>query len=227
MIEEYVRKQLMELSDLEYKNFHKKLIPTVNEKYIIGIRTPVLRKFAKDFVKNGNYGEFIKILPHVYYEENNLHAFILEEIKDIKKLFLEIECFLPFIDNWATCDMFFPKIFKKYPDMLYEKIQYWIKSTDIYTVRFAIVNLIRCLDYSCYEPFMLELVKNASSKYYYINMAIAWYFSIALIKHYDDSIVYFTENKLPLWIHNKALQKACESFRFSKEQKAYFKSLKK
>lgn len=220
--------QLFKLQDKKYKEFHKKLIPNIKEENIIGVRVPILRAFASSFYKTNKIQaiEFLNTLPHKYYEENNLHSFFIENIKDYKETLKYTENFLPYIDNWGTCDSFSPKIFKKYPNEIYDKIKIWINSDKTYTVRFAIGLLLRNYLNDNFNIEMLYLVSKVKSNEYYINMMIAWYFSTALVKQYELTI-YFLENKiLDKWIHNKTIQKSCESLRFSKEQKEYFKSLK-
>ena len=222
-----ISKKLFDMQDLNYKNFHQKLIPTVDANSVIGVRTPQLRKFAKEFAKTEDAQSFIKNLPHQYYEENNLHAFVLEQIKDFDTAIAETERFLPYIDNWATCDMFLPPVFKKNKDKLILKIKNWILSDKIYTKRYAVKLLI-----SLYlgEDFKLEyadMVADIKSDEYYVKMVVAWYFATALDKNYDDAIGYITSNCLDEWTHNKAIQKAVESRRISEETKKYLKTLKR
>ena len=223
-----IKSQLLQLQDLKYKDFHKKLIPTVNEETIIGIRTSELRKLAKELYNNKEKSVevFLEDLPHKFYEENNLHAFIIENIKDYEESILLTEKFLPYIDNWATCDSFSPKIFKKYPEQVYEKIKIWINSDKEYTVRYAIgVLLSNYLDNEFKEE-MLELVSNIRSEKYYINMMIAWYFATALAKQYEKTVKYLENKNLDPWVHNKSIQKAVESRRISESKKMYLKTLK-
>lgn len=221
-----LQKELFELQDIKYKEFHQKLMPTVNPDKVIGIRTPVLRKFAKDFGKREEAKEFLKKLPHKYYEEDNLHAFLLEEIKDYEKLIEELNIFLPFVDNWATCDMMRPKIFKKHKDELLKDIYRWLDSKDIYTIRFAVNCLMNHYLEENYKPEYLQWVKNIKSEEYYINMVRAWFFATALAKQYDDTIKILENNSIDKWTHNKTIQKAIESYRITKEQKEYLKGLK-
>ncbi len=219
--------ELFSLQDLKYKEFHQKLMPTVNPDKVIGIRTPVLRKFAKEFGKREEAQSFLKNLPHKYYEEDNLHAFLLEQIKDYDILIKELKNFFPFVDNWATCDMMRPKILKNHKEELLEDIKKWIASKDTYTVRFA----VNCLmNYYLEEDFKLEYllwVKNIESQEYYINMVRAWYFATALVKQYDETIKVLENNELDKWTHNKTIQKAIESYRITNEQKEYLKTLKR
>ncbi|MBQ4109634.1 MAG: DNA alkylation repair protein [Clostridia bacterium] len=219
-------KEILTLQDIEYKNFHQKLMPTINPDRIIGVRVPALRKLAKDFYKSGDFQSFLSSLPHKYYEENNIHAFLIEQIKDYDKAIYETENFLPYIDNWATCDMFQPKIFKKHKKELLERIKIWIKSEKTYTVRYAINQLMTHFLDEDFNPEFLKSVADVKSDEYYINMMRAWYFATALAKQYDATLPYITNNRLDKWTHNKTIQKAVESNRISKDTKVYLKSYK-
>ena len=221
-----LQKELFELQDLKYKEFHQKLMPTVNSDKVIGIRTPALRKFAKTFAKKAEAEEFIKNLPHKYYEEDNLHAFLLEEIKDYKLLIQELNKFLPFVDNWATCDMLRPKILKNHKDQLLIDIKKWLSSDNTYTIRFGVNCLMLYYLEADFKPEYLEWVKNIQSQEYYINMVRAWYFATALAKQYDEAVKILETNALDKWTHNKTIQKAIESYRITDEQKTILKSLK-
>ena len=219
--------ELFSLQDLKYKEFHQKLMPTVNPDKVIGIRTPVLRKFAKDFSKREEAESFIKNLPHKYYEEDNLHAFLLEEIKDYEILIEELNKFLPFVDNWATCDMMRPKTLKNHKTELLEDIKRWLNSKDTYTIRFAVNCLMLYYLEEDFKPEYLQWVKNIESQEYYINMVRAWYFATALAKQYDETVKILENNALDKWTHNKTIQKANESYRITKEQKEYLRTLKR
>lgn len=223
-----IQERLFTFQDTDYKAFNKTLLPTVDEHTMIGIRMPVLKKFAKEFFKAEPEGvaDFMNSLPHQYFEENNLHAFLIENISDFDTAIQETERFLPFLDNWATCDSFAPRIFKKYPDAVYQKILQWIQSDHPYTVRYAIGLLLSNYLDEQFRPEMLELVSNVRSSEYYINMMIAWYFSFALIKQYDTAIPYIEKKILDPFTHRKTIQKAVESRRISVEIKAYLKTLK-
>ncbi|MGI5076689.1 DNA alkylation repair protein [Treponema maltophilum] len=223
-----IQKRLFTFQDKAYKDFNKKLIPTVDEDTMIGIRMPVLKKFAKDFFKteNAQAADFMKNLPHRYFEENNLHAFFIENIKDIDAALAETEKFLPFIDNWATCDSFAPPIFKKHPDAVYKKILEWIRSKHAYTVRYAIGLLLSNYLDELFKPEMLKIVSSVESQEYYVNMMIAWYFSFALIKQYDAAVPYIEEKTMAPFTHNKSIQKALESRRIPDDTKAYLRTLK-
>ncbi len=216
------------MQDVQYKDFNSKLIPSVDPKLMIGIRTPLLRKFAKELFKTEpeQTAAFMHDLPHRYFEENNLHAFLIENIKDFNAAMNETEKFLPFIDNWATCDSFAPPIFKKHPDAVYKKILEWIRSKHAYTVRYAIGLLLSNYLDELFKPEMLKIVSSVESQEYYVNMMIAWYFSFALIKQYDAAVPYIEKKALATFTHNKSIQKALESRRISDDTKAYLRTLK-
>lgn len=222
-----VQKKLFEMQDLKYRDFHSKLMPTVDKDKIIGVRTPELRKFAKVYGKTPESREFLKDLPHKYYEEDNLHGFILEQIKDYKELINALDEFLPYVDNWATCDMMSPKVFKSNLQLLMTDIKRWITSEDVYMVRFAIVTLMKYyLEEDIYKPEYLQMVINVQREEYYIKMAIAWYIATALAKQYTDVLPALESKKMDVWIHNKAIQKAVESYRITAEQKKYLRTLR-
>lgn len=215
------------MQDLKYKTFHSKLMPTVNPDKIIGVRVPVLRKFAKEFSKTPEAAEFIKTLPHKYYEEDNLHAFIIEQIKDYYEAVNELNRFLPFVDNWATCDMMTPKSFKNNTDRLIAQIYFWIESNHTYEVRFAVNMLMKFYLDGNFKEEYLSMVAEIKSDEYYIKMVQAWYFATALAKQWDSAVKIIKENKLDEWTHNKAIQKSVESYRITKERKEFLKTLKR
>ena len=221
-----LQNRLFAMQDLKYKEFHQKLIPNVDPDLVIGVRTPELRKFAKEFSKTGESEQFLKSLPHKYYEENNLHAFLIEQLKDFNLAIEETERFLPYVDNWATCDMFSPKVFKKNTDKLLIKIKEWLNSDKVYTVRYAIGLLMKLYSDDKFSPEYPKMVANIVSDEYYINMMRAWYFATLLCKQYDVAITYIEDKRLDSWTHNKAIQKAVESNRISKEVKTYLKSMR-
>ena len=226
MLEE-IRKQLFEFQDVKYKDFQKNLIPTVDPESIIGVRTPELRKYAKQLVKENKTDEFLSDLPHKYFDENQLHAFILSELKDYEKCVEEVCRFLPYVDNWATCDQMSPNVFKKHRTELMEYIKQWLESDKTYTVRFAIGMLMQHYLDDEFDIGSAEMVQEVKSEEYYINMMIAWYFATALAKQYDNILPVLEQNRLDVWTHNKVIQKAVESYRIMPEQKAYLKSLKR
>lgn len=212
------------MGEEEYREFSSSLMPTVEKSKIIGIRIPVLRKYAKGLE---NYEEFLNELPHKYFEENNLHAFLIEREKDFEKCIEKLDAFLPYIDNWATCDSMKPKVLKKEPEKLLKHIKKWINSKDVYAVRYAINLLMSFYLDENFDKNFLKIVANVRSLEYYINMMRAWYFATALAKQYEETLPYLENNLLDTWTHNKTIQKANESFRISKEQKQYLKTLKK
>lgn len=222
-----LQKQLFALQDLSYRDFNSKLIPTINKETIIGIRTPQLRKFAKEFAKSDVCEPFLDSLPHQYYEENNLHGFLLEMEKDYDKLVEKLDKFLPYVDNWGTCDTIRPKVFKKHLPQLISKVREWLASEHVYTVRYGIGMLLSFYLDDEFRPEYLEWVAQIRSDEYYINMMIAWYFATALAKQYDVTVPYIENQRLDDWTHNKAIQKAIESYRITDEQKAYLRTLKK
>lgn len=224
--EKTVQTRLFELQDLKYRDFNSKLIPTVDRSTVIGVRTPELRKFAKAFAKTPEAAEFLQILPHKYYEENNLHGFLIENMKDYDQAIAALDAFLPYVDNWATCDLMRPKVFKKHMPELREQIKIWIASDHTYTVRFGIEMLMSFYLDEPFQPEYLEWVAGVKSEEYYVNMMIAWYFATALAKQYDATLPYIQQCRMEPWTHNKAIQKAIESYRITDEQKAYLRSLK-
>lgn len=221
-----IRTELFKMQDMDYRDFNSKLIPTVDKESMIGIRTPDLRKYAKQLGKSSDAIEFLQTLPHKYFDENQLHAFIISEIKDFKNCIDEINRFLPYIDNWATCDQLSPKVFKKYHNELLEYIKDWLKSDKVYTLRFGIGMLMEHFLDENFDILYPETVSKIRSGEYYINMMIAWYFATALAKQYESVIPFIENNSLDIWTHNKAIQKAVESLRISDEKKEYLKSLK-
>ena len=224
---EQITKELFSLRDEGYHSFHKKLIPESSEEKIIGIRMPVLRAYAKQLAKQEVAYEFLQELPHTYYEEYNLHGALLSLLyKDVEVYLRELEKLLPYVDNWATCDMMGPKVFKKNLPLVYAYIKKWIASEQTYTVRFGIVTLLGYFLEESFDEEMLELVAGIQSEEYYIKMAVAWYFSMALVKQYEVTIPYIEKKVLPDWIHNKTIQKAIESLQIDGEKKAYLRSLK-
>jgi len=225
-IEKYIHKKLFEMQDLKYREFHSKLMPNIDPDTIIGVRIPQLRKFAKEFAKTPQASEFLKIIPHKYYEENNLHGFLLEMMKDYNELISSLDTFLPYVDNWATCDLMAPKVFKKHLPQLLDKIKAWLKSNHTYTLRFGIGMLMKYYLDEQFKPEYLELVVAVKSEEYYVKMMIAWYFATALAKQYDCTLPYIENQRLDKWTHNKAIQKAIESYRISDTQKDFLRGLK-
>ena len=222
----FVRTELAAMADQNYREFNSKLMPTVEKSTVFGVRTPVLRKFAKDFFKDERCNTFLATLPHRYFEENQLHAFLVEQIKDFDRCVLAVEAFLPFIDNWATCDCFSPAAFKKAPDKLLPHIEKWLTSSHIYTVRYGVVILMRYFLDERFDEKYLKWVAKIPTDDYYLSMAVAWYFATALAKQYDAALPYIQNRLLDKVTHNRAIQKAVESFRISEKHKAYLKTLR-
>lgn len=224
-----IKNDLLLMQDKTYKDFHSKLMPTINPNSIIGIRVPVLRDYAKKLFKENSIeslNSFLKNLPHEFYEENNIHAFIIENMNNFDECIFYLEDFLPYIDNWATCDMLNPKIFKNNCEKLFEKIYQWINSDSVYTVRFAIGMLMRYFLDEKFETKYLDLVVSINSEEYYINMMRAWFFATALAKQYDQTLPYIKNYSLDKFTHNKTIQKAKESFRITRVQKEELKKFR-
>ncbi len=221
-----INNHLFSLQDTEYKKFSCKLMPTVNPDTVIGIRTPQLRAYANEVFKSEYAEKFLSALPHKYYEENNLHGFLIEKIKDYDICIKQLNNFLPFVDNWATCDQLTPKILKKHTDKLLKQIEIWITSKHTYTVRFAIKLLMNFYLDENFKPYYPKMAASVKSDEYYINMMIAWYFATALAKQYNEIIPYLENKTLDKWVHNKTIRKAVESYRITDTQKSYLKTLR-
>ena len=218
--------ELFRLQDQKYAAMQTKIIPTVEADKIIGVRTAELRVFARKLFNDEDIAAFLTDLPHQYFDENQLHAFVISLEKDFDKCIAETNAFLPFIDNWATCDQLSPKVFKKEPEKLLPYINTWIQSDKVYTVRFAISMLMQHFLDKRFDSKYADMVAAVRSEEYYVNMMIAWYFATALAKQYASILPYLEEKKLDDWTHNKAIQKSVESNRITTEQKAYLKTLK-
>ena len=218
--------RLKKYEDDKYKEFQAKLVPNIDSNTIIGVRTPDMRRIAKEVFGTKEAEEFLNELPHNYYEENLVHFFLIAMIKDFDECINKVEEFLPYIDCWPVCDQASPKIFKKNHDKLLPYIKKWMKSKHVYTSRFAMRMLMNeFLDKDFKEEY-LELVANKKGEDYYLKMMKAWYFATALAKQYDATIKYIENKKLDTWSHNKAIQKAIESFRVTDEHKEYLRTLK-
>ena len=221
-----IRKRLFDMRDVAYRDFQAGLIPNLEKDRLIGVRTPLLRQLAKQLVASEQTAEFLSDLPHYYFDENQLHAFIISEMKDFDLCLQYLEAFLPYIDNWATCDQLSPKVFRKNKDELLKHIEVWLNSGHTYTIRFAIGMLMQHFLTEDYQERYPEMVSAISSDEYYVRMMVAWYFATALAKQYESILPYIEEKRLDPWTHNKTIQKAVESNRISWEQKEYLKSLK-
>lgn len=226
MITEEIRERLFENQDEKYKAFHARLIPNVPPEKIIGVRTPIVRKLAKEYSKHTEIGQFLNDLPHKYYDENNLHGFIIAEIRDYDSVIKHVSELLPYIDNWATCDLLSPKAFRKNRDRLKSDIETWLSSDEVYTKRFAIEMIMSHFLDGDFDESYLPRIAEIRSDEYYIKMMQAWFFATALAKQWDCAVKIIEERRLDEWTHRKAIQKSVESFRITKEQKEYLKSLK-
>ena len=222
-----IQKELFSLQDKEYMKFLSKLTPNVPEDTIIGVRIPEIRKLAKKLVKNNEFEDFLKELPHKYYDENLLHGAIISESKNFENCIKLLDNFLPFVDNWAVCDTISPKIFKKHKKELIEKIKEWSQSDKTYTCRFGVEMLMTHFLDEDFKKEYLEMVANIHSEEYYVKMVVAWFFATALAKQWDYAVIYLENNRLDVWVHNKTIQKARESLRISLEKKEYLKKLKR
>ena len=218
--------QLFALQDLQYQAFHSRLMPTAPPETVIGVRVPALRRLARQLEGTREAEVFLHSLPHTYYEENNLHAFLLEFIRDYPAALAATEEFLPYIDNWATCDGFCPKVFAKHKAELLEPVQRWLTSDQPYTVRYGIEMLMRYYLDEDFRPEYLALVAGVRSEEYYVNMMRAWYFATALAKQPEQTMPWLTEKRLDVWTHNKTIQKAVESYRISPEQKQVLRAMR-
>ena len=226
MIIDEIRNELFSLRDEKYCSFQSKLIPTVPEEAFIGVRTPDLRKYAKSLSKRADISEFLNDLPHKYFDENQLHAFIISEFRDFDRCVDCVYRFLPFVDNWATCDQMSPKVFKKHHYELLPFIEKWIDSVKTYTVRFAVGMLMEHFLGESFDICYPEKICSINSDEYYVKMMIAWYFATALAKQYDSVLPFIVDHRLDAWTHNKAIQKAVESYRVPQERKDFLRSLK-
>lgn len=221
-----IRQQLFQQQDCKYREFQAKLLPSLDAETIIGVRTPILRRLAKELYREPDFSDFLNDLPHRYFEENQLHAFLISEIKDFDRCMEALNPFLPYVDNWATCDQMSPGIFRKHKGRLLEPIQVWLGSSQTYSVRFAVGMLMRYFLDADFEPEYPRRIAAIRSDAYYVNMMIAWYFATALAKQYEAIVPFLEEPHLDTWTHNKAIQKALESHRISAEQKQYLRTLK-
>lgn len=222
-----ILRELFQKQDVAYRDFQGSLIPTVNKERIIGVRTPELRAMAKALRGSDEAAEFLRRLPHLYFEENQLHAFLIETISDFDACVAALDAFLPYVDNWATCDSMSPKVLGRNKEALRVQVDRWLASPHPYTVRYGVGTLMRWFLDGEFRPDDLCRVAALRSEDYYVKMMVAWYFATALAKQYDAALPFLGTARLPLWTHNKAIQKALESRRLSPEQKQYLKTLKR
>lgn len=221
-----IQKRLFELQDLKYKEFNQKLVPNINPDTVIGVRMPALRTLAKELIGSEEANAFLEQVPHEYHDENLLHVLLVSLIKDYSQCLEKCEAFLPYVDNWAVCDVFAPKVFKKHRPELLEKIREWAASEETYTIRFGIEMLMTHFLDEDFKPEYLEIPAVVRSEEYYVNMMTAWYFATALAKQWDAAVPYIENRRMDRWTHNKAIQKSIESYRITDEQKAYLRTLK-
>ena len=221
-----IYKELEAIKEEEYAAFQARLIPSIDPSTIMGVRVPKLRALAKSYIKDQECQDFLVNLPHAYYDENMLHGILVSEIKDFDTCIEKIEAFLPYVDNWAVCDIMSPRIFKKHKKELLDRIKLWISSDQTYTCRFGLEMLMTHFLDDVFKPDYLDLVAGLRYQEYYVNMMIAWFFATALTKQWEASLPYIEARSLDDWTHNKAIQKARESLRISKERKDYLKGLK-
>ena len=224
--EKTIRERLMSLADEAYRDFQAKLMPTIDKNTVIGVRMPEIKKLAKELRGTREAEEFLNAPKHKYYDENTLHISLLNLEKDFDRALERTTAFLPYIDNWAVCDMLSPKAFSKNLPCLYDHILLWLRSDKPYTVRFGIGMLMRYFLDENFDEKYLTIVAGIKSDEYYVNMMCAWYFATALTKQYESTLPYFTENRLEKWVHNKAISKARDSYRVEKEKKDYLKTLR-
>lgn len=223
---EKLQKALFDNQDKEYRVFQQKLMPGIKLDDIIGVRLPVIRKIAKENAKTEDAKKFLDSLPHKYYDENQLHGFLINLIKDYDECVKRIDEFLPYVDNWAVCDSINPKMLSKHKEELIKDIKRWVSSKETYTIRHGIHMLMAFFLDSDFKKEYLEIPGKIVSDEYYVNMMIAWFFATALAKKWDATITYIEEKKLPVWVHNKTIQKAIESYRVNEEHKQYLRTLR-
>lgn len=227
MVVKRIQAMLLDRQDTAYRDFSASLLPTVDPQTVIGVRMPVLRCLAKEWGKDSAVAEFLDALPHVYLEENHLHALLIAQMRDFDACIAALDRFLPYIDNWATCDSLRPACFKYNRTVLLPHIERWLTSTHPYTVRFAMEMLMTWYLDDAFEEQYLEWVVSVTDDHYYVRMMVAWYVATALVKQYDTSVAVLEQHRLPLWTHNKAIQKAIESYRITDAKKAYLRTLKR
>lgn len=222
-----IQKRLFELSDEKNADFSAKLTPGIDREKFLGVRIPASRKLAKEIIKENEHKDFLNSLPHKYYDENILHSILISEIKDYDECIKYVDEFLPYVDNWAVCDTMSPKAFKNKHERLMNDILRWVDSDQTYTIRFGLKILMAHFLDNDFKNEYLKIPAKIKSDEYYINMMIAWFYATALAKQWDNTIVFIENGVLDKWVHNKAIQKARESYRITAEQKEYLKSMKK
>lgn len=218
--------ELFAMQDVEYQQFQSKLLPTLAPEVVIGVRIPQLRRFARQFAARPEAADFLQALPHRYYEEYNLHGFLIERCGDFAQTIALLDAFLPYVDNWATCDLVNPRVLGRHKAELLPHIHRWMAADHPYTVRYGMGMLMRWYLDDAFDPVYLDWVEAVRSEEYYVNMMVAWFFATALAKQYDAALPYLAQHRLPDWTHNKAIQKAVESYRLSAEQKAVLRGFR-
>lgn len=226
MESQLILQRLFALQDLSYQSFQGKLVPTIAPETIIGVRVPELRRFAREIRKTQEASAFLRQLPHRYYDENILHGLLISQPMPYGEVLAHLDAFLPYVDNWAVCDLISPQAFQKHPPDLPERLRAWMTAEHPYTVRFAVGALMGFYLDDAFRPEYAGWVSELQSGEYYINMMIAWYFATALAKRYEEILPYLEERRLSDWVHNKTIQKAVESYRIAPEQKAYLRTLR-
>lgn len=221
-----IQTALFALRDPAYQAFQSKLIPTIDPQTVIGVRMPALRKLAREIAGTPVAEGFLQELPHRYYEENNLHGLLISAIPDYDGAVAALETFLPYVDNWATCDLLSPKAFRKHPPELRKQIRRWVEDAHTYTVRFGLGMLMSFYLDEGFQMEDLDLAAGVRREEYYVKMMAAWYFATALAKQYDAALPYLRQRRLDRWTHNKTIQKAVESYRITPEQKDELRSLR-
>ena len=222
----HIPAQLAALQDEAYRDFQCRLMPTVPPQKVLGVRIPDLRRLAKELRDTPQAADFLQVLPHRYYDENNLHGLLISQLRDYDQTVAELERFLPWVDNWATCDLLSPKAFASHPPQLPGQVRIWLASEHTYTVRFALGVIMQHYLKEAYQPEYLQWAAGLHSQEYYVNMMIAWLFATALSVRYDEVLPWLTQRKLPQWVHNKTIQKAIESRRISAQQKDQLRALR-
>lgn len=222
-----IREELFALQDVSYGDFQAKLTPGIPRELFIGVRVPEVRKLAKKLIKEPETAEFLSELPHKYFDENMLHGLLISEFRDYDACIAAVDKFLPYVDNWAVCDIMSPKVFKRNKDMLLDKIKEWSASEKTYTCRFGIEMLMSHFLDDDFKPEYLDIPASVHSEEYYVQMIVAWFFATALTKQWDATIPYIESGVLETLVHNKTIQKARESYRITPEQKEYLKTLKR
>ena len=230
MDKEKILADLFEMQDIDYRDFQCRLMPTVPREHVIGVRTPLLRAYARSFDRE-KAEAFMAELPHRYYEENNLHAFLIERLGEWQTTVDALDRFLPYVDNWATCDGRAATLVAKHPAQAQDAAVRWLQSDREYTVRFGLVTLLSFVKTDFVpEHLMLAarpVLAGPCQTAYYVRMAAAWYFSMALVHQWDAALPWIVENRLPVWVHNKTVQKACESYQLTQAQKQLLRGCKR